>query len=560
MNIRGLSRGAMSAAGLIVVVLLTGCQEFNPLSRNDFVVHQPSERLRRLDSINLAERSRVSGQSIEEAIVERGSNWAPQLAMREGRAELTLAEARAAAIANNLDLQVALYDPTIADTRINEERARFEAVLTMSARRSRTDTPTASQLAGSKVTSDDLDFGVRVPLRTGGTVNVNLPLNELETNNPFSTLNPANTADMSFSISQPLLRNAGNRVNTHGIRVATYSAEIAQARTKLEAIRILANVDRVYWNLYAARKELEARQQEYELAAAQLERAQRLVRAGEAPQIEVLRAESGIAQRIEGILVASNEVRRRERELKRIMNREDLGVSTAVELIAITEPTPQQLDLDGEELAQFAMTTRMEMLELELQLAIDASTIDFERNQALPLFTLDYRYNINGLGGNFGNAFDQLASKDFEDWSLGVSAEIPLGNEAAKSRVHRALLERVQRLSTRSAREKQITQEVIDAVENLETTWQRILAARQASVLAGRTLEAEQRQFEVGLRTSTDVLDAATALRNAQLAEIRALADYQIAQVDVAFATGTLLGHNQIEWSPLDIATETAGE
>lgn len=554
MDMRARVRGAIGVTSLLaVLVTATGCQEFNPLSRNDFVVHQPAERLRRLDPINLAERNLGPAQSVDDAVAARGNDWSLPMAVREGRAEIALAEARAAAIANNLDLRVALYDPTIAETRVDEERARFEALLTMSARRTRTDTPTASQLAGSKVTSDDFDLGVRLPLRTGGTVSVNLPLNELETNNPFSTLNPANTADLSFSISQPLLRNAGNRVNTHGIRVASYNQEITEARTKLEAIRVLANVDRLYWNLYAARKELEARQQEYELAMAQLERAQRLVRAGEAPQIEVLRAESGVAQRMEGILVAANDVRRRQRELKLIMNRDDLAVSSDVELIPTSEPTPLLLDLDAPELVAFAMDHRMEMLELEIQLAIDASTIDFEKNQALPLFTLDYRYNINGLGGNFGNAFDLLATKDFEDWSLGVSAEIPLGNEAAKSRVHRALLERVQRLSTRIARERQITQEVIDAVEALETTWQRILAARQASILAGRTLQAEQRQFDVGLRTSTDVLDAATALRNAQLAEIRALADYQIAQVDVAFATGTLLGHDQVQWQPLDL-------
>jgi len=61
-------------------------------------------------------------------------------------------------------------------------------------------------------------------------------------------------------------------------------------------------------------------------------------------------------------------------------------------------------------------------------------------------------------------------------------------------------------------------------------------------VLAARTLEGEQRQFEVGIRTSTDVLDAAAQLANAQSREVRALADWQIALVDLAFATGTTLG------------------
>lgn len=69
---------------------------------------------------------------------------------------------------------------------------------------------------------------------------------------------------------------------------------------------------------------------------------------------------------------------------------------------------------------------------------------------------------------------------------------------------------------------------------------------------AARTYEAEQRQFDAGSRTSTDVLDAAARLADAQSSEIRAIADYQIAQVDLAFATGTVLGQGQVEFSPLD--------
>ena len=51
-----------------------------------------------------------------------------------------------------------------------------------------------------------------------------------------------------------------------------------------------------------------------------------------------------------------------------------------------------------------------------------------------------------------------------------------------------------------------------------------------------------------GFRTSTDVLDAASRLADAQSREVRSLADYQIALIDIAFATGTLLGHSRIRF------------
>ena len=113
--------------------------------------------------------------------------------------------------------------------------------------------------------------------------------------------------------------------------------------------------------------------------------------------------------------------------------------------------------------------------------------------------------------------------------------------------MRRAILERNQRLSTRDLRRLAIQQEVYDAVDQLNQNWQRILAARNEAILAGRTYKAELRQFELGVRTSTDVLDVADRLAQAQSREVEALADYEISRVDIAFATGTLLGHGRVQ-------------
>ena len=284
----------------------------------------------------------------------------------------------------------------------------------------------------------------------------------------------------------------------------------------------------------------------------QLQLAQRKANAGEVPEIEVIRAESGVASSLEGILVAETILLRRRRNLKRILNRADLPLQSPTAFVLTSDPDPVYLDLDPVALGEYAIQNRMEMLELELRLAIDASNIDFEKNAALPLFTLDYSYNINGLTNSYGNAFDQVSDRGFTGWSLGVTGEIPIGNEAAKARVHRAILIRLQRLATTDQRRLAILQEVYDAVDLLNQEWQRILAARQAVILAARTLEGERRQFEVGIRTSTDVLDAAARLADAQSSEVRALTDYELARVDIAFGTGTLLGFDRVHWEPTD--------
>jgi len=540
-----------------LVPSLTGCATL--FNRDDHATYRtPPERLYEIESVRLQELSQSEPVTLEEAAAELAGKPVTVEETAE-KIELTLAEVRAAALANNLDLNVELVNPSIAGETVAEQEAEFEPLLFGSAKLERDETESTTvgaPVQRSRTTS--FEAGVQIPLRTGGTVAVSLPfgkfddqtLTSLPSRDAPRTIDPVYTAGIQFSISQPLLRGAGVRANTHYIRLAKYEKDIADARTRLEAIRILSNADAAYWILYAARRELRVRQEQYELALQQLQQAQRRVAAGAAPEIEIMRAESGVARRLESIIIADTEVRRRERDLKRIMNREGLAMDSPTSLVPVTEPNPISLDLDAAALADYAVANRMEMLELELQLAIDATSVDFERNATLPQLKLDYTYSTEGLGGSYNDALRESTGTSFADYSVGLTAEIPLGNRAAKARLRRAMLQRLQNLASRDQRELAIRQEVYDALDQLEENWQRILAARQETILAGRTYEAEKRQFEVGLRTSTDVLDAAARLGDGQSREIRALAAYEIAQVNIAFATGTLLGESRLIWNP----------
>ena len=537
------------------IIAVAGCK--SPLfSQKDYLTRPVTpEELREIQAVDVKEHSQAPPQSVEEGAAQVIERALEKPSAAESM-DIALADVRVAAMQNNLDLAVEVYTPTIVGLDVNVEEARFESVFFGSARHTTVDSPPIVGTEGSQSDINDYSVGLDVPLRTGGSARIEVPFNDVETNNPFALLNPAYQSDVRFSISQPLLRNAGVNVNTHFIRVARYNALAADARTKLEAIRILADADRVYWGLYAARRVLEVRQQQYELAYTQLEQARRRVNAGDAASIEVTRAESGVASSLQNIIIAQTEIRRRQRDLKRIMHRADLPIDGPTQLFTATEPNPVRLTLEPGRLVENALANRMEMLELELQLAADASAVDFQRNQKLPLITLDYSYAVNGIGSSYNRSFDQLPDIRFADWSVGVRADIPIGNEAAEARYHQAVLQRLQRLATKEQRRTSISQEVLDALDLLDQNWQRILAARLESMLAGRTYDAEKRQFEVGLRTSTDVQDALADLADAQSREVRSLADYQISLVDLAFATGTLLGHDRVTWEPAKLPAD----
>ena len=104
----------------------------------------------------------------------------------------------------------------------------------------------------------------------------------------------------------------------------------------------------------------------------------------------------------------------------------------------------------------------------------------------------------------------------------------------------------MQRLTTKTLQTLTVKREIHDALDKVEQNWQRIIAARQQVLVAGINYEAELKQFNEGLRTMTEVLETLTRLGEAQLKEIRAISDYQVSLVDMAYATGTVLGHGQI--------------
>lgn len=522
------------------LISLTGCGQFSG-NEDSYKVKIAPEEFRQIETLELQK-----AEDEEEGRVDVNEAPAKEL-------ELTLEQCRALTLENNLDLKVQLISPAIAAEKVSEQEAQFEAAFFSNMGYGKTDTPVASTLdiAGSKLDYSYADLGVRVPLQTGGTVTFDLADNRTKTDSLFSIFNPSYGSDLSVSISQPLLRGAGHRANTYAIRIAEYEQQISDARTKLEIIRAIAAVDRVYWRLYAARRELEVRKKQYDLAQALFEQANRFVAAGDKSQVEVVRTEAGVAQRLEAIIVSENNLRDRQRELKRTLHKTGLEMQTPTVLVPATEPDPIRYQFEKERLVTTAMDNRMEMLELELQIAEDVATVDYMHSQSLPLVTMDYTYNINGLGPTRDDSFDLLFDNRFEDHRFGLQLVVPLGNEAGKSRLRQALYQRRQRLASRDSRAETVELEVLNAIDQLEANWQRVLASRQRTILDGRLFEAEKRQFELGLGTSTDVLQAQTDFADAQSAEILALSEYQIALVDLAYATGTLLGAAKVRWEPI---------
>ncbi|MEM9166404.1 MAG: TolC family protein [Planctomycetota bacterium] len=513
---------------------LMGCANPLAISTSDFA-RVPEDRIATIRSL------KIEPAGVDDSNTVDGDLPSTILGSSEVT-ELSLDAVRRHALENNLDLRAAAFDSEIAQQAVDEEIARFDSVFRIDASYSETDTPTSSTLNNAQADQVFVQPALIQPLLTGGSVELSLPLTRSSTNNQFTTLDPAFESDFVVRLTQPLLRGGGRERATANVRIAGIERAVAEVRTRAAVTTTLSGVDRTYWELWASRRQLELRIEEFEVARDVLAQAERLVEAGAAAEIEVIRAQAGVSDLLSGILQIEQIVLRRQRELKRAMNLGSLRVSDESIVVPTTDPSPAPLDLDRDALLDVAAETRSELLELELQLIADATRIDAAENDRLPQLDLTASYRRNGLGDGFDSSIEQLYQDDFSEYSVGVTASIPIGNRAADARLRRATLQRLSRIATRDAREQTIEQDVLDAVERIRSDWQRIIAGRQSVTLNARSLAAEQRQFQEGLSNSVDVLQAAGRLAAARAEEIRAVADYELARIALAEATGTVVG------------------
>jgi outer membrane protein len=494
-------------------------------------------KLDHIDMVRLEDLSESEPVSVEQA-TQQLTDQIMDPNTDPNEIELTLQQVRAATLTNNLGLKLELLSPKIAQTGVDEERAKFEAVFYGSTGAGRNE----AVGSGTVSRSSDVELGLSKPLPFGGALDVGLPMSDSD------SAGSAGVAQAGASVSyvQSLLRGAGTALNTQSIRIALMQSQIVDASTKARAIYLLANADIAYWRLFAARRDLEVRREQYALALNQYRNAEKKVASGKSPRIEIVRAKAGLAGGLEGVISAENALESQERELRRIMNRPDLPVNARVHIIPKSQPNPLGLDLNEEALIEAALAHRTDMIQIEQELAIDELDLQRARNSTLPDLSLSVGYGVRNQGNSYSHSVSRFRDKGYENVSVGLSAVIPVGNQAAQARLRRTRLYRIQDQTRRAELKQYIQQDVAEAVSNLQRNWRSILAAAQGVEAARRDYEVEESQFQLGMSTSTDVLFASSRLTNAQLGQIRAFAQYEIAQVYLARATGTLLGYGRV--------------
>lgn len=466
---------------------------------------------------------------------------------------MTLDDVRASALTNNLTLQVDRISAGIAEELATAEAWKFEPLLAAAI------TYTQGRDTNRDAARTTLfEPSISIPTHLGGSVVLSYPHSVYDSDKIVASIpgmpplreGQTITTGPKIALRQPLLRLGGLKVTYASVENAGLRARQADARTKLSAIRVLALAEQTYWRYYASYEALRIQLEKYERAKDQLRFAKRLVEEGARTKVEVTRAEAGVAREFDGVILAELQRRQGERALKRIVNLKEAPVGSTVVVQPATGPGPLQLQFDREALMRLAFEKRMDLFENELQVAIDENNADVAWNLALPGVGFEFNYYFAGSRPSFDDAVSDAFSKSSDVYSAGLFIDLPLLLDRAGWARHRqALLSLKQTRAFRRDLELAVSEEVLNAVDSVELSWQRVLATRQSLALAAEAYEAEKVQFGYGSITTTELLFQLDAYAAAKLAFMRAQSDYQNALVDLAFATGTILNETGVVWT-----------
>ncbi|MBN1939525.1 MAG: TolC family protein [Candidatus Aminicenantes bacterium] len=498
-------------------------------------------------------------------IIIIGSLWSPISAAERKVLTLTLDEAIARALKNNLDIAVQAFNPELAAGQLIKAREAFLPQFALTFGSDHSENPSYWWLQGEGTSIDKLNnysASVSETIPTGGSLSLSLQNYRSETNQSFQLINPRFGTTLSFRFTQPLLRNFGLKIARRQVIAARTNLEIADVELQGTVMETIYLVQEAYWNLVYAVDSLQVKRQSLELGRDLLAKNRKEVEFGQMAPIEILNAEATVAQREADLIQAEALVTRSQEVLKSILNFGTEDGGRDLRLDPSDRPAYQSVSLNPDEALESALGNRPDLQALAKNLDNKTLNLEVARNQMLPSLDFEFSYGSPGISGDrlmylnddpflgviigkvpgsAGDSFRDAFKFLYNNWTIGLSLSFPLASALSRADVAYARTDLAQSQTRLKNLRKKAELEVGDALREVESNAKRIEAYRLARELAEKSLEAEQKKQAVGMSTNYFVLDFQDRLANARLLELRSKIDYILSVERLEKATGTSL-------------------
>jgi len=504
-------------------------------------------------------------------LAEEGKSGQPELKVEGNKAALSLKSLTILALKNNLDIAVESYNPQSRAEDIVSAWAPFDTTLKTQYKKDRSVTQTGTVLAGAtdlKQENYTYDLSLTKKFLTGTETSFTYTMKESKSNATFASFYPQYNANWLLSLTQPLLKDFGLKVQESQIRIASLNKNISDEQFKQKVIDILNSVQTNYWNLFFRIKDLEAKERSLERAKDFLKNTKLRIQAGTLAPIEIYQAEAEVATREQQVIVAKFAVKTTEDLLKKALNIYEKEEYLNLEIVPAEEPKTNLEAPPFPDTYKIAIEKRPDYLQAKTDIEAKNIQIKYTKNQLFPRLDIIASVGTSGLSGqpqplpefmggtgeaatspytgSAKDAFAHLDDGDFYTYTIGLKLEFPLENHSAKSQFSKAKIEAAKSLTSLKSLENTIINEVKQAIRDVGTFKELIRATQSSLKSAQEKLNAEQKKYDVGLSTIFDLLQYQSDLATAESNYAQAMAEYNKSLSNLAKVKGTLLEENNL--------------
>ena len=378
-------------------------------------------------------------------------------------------------------------------------------------------------------------------------------------NSPNNTLNPLLYSNMQFILSQQLLAGFGTGPNLRYLRIAKTNQKISDIAFKAQVIATVTQICDIYWDLVNAYDTEQVGERSVAFATETLDTSRKQLALQAIPEMDVLKAQSELAQRQQDLTVARTNLELQELYMKNAITRsfddpilEEMSVVPTDHLAAQIQPDTRPVQQSITD----ALKNRTELQESALDLSNRELSRKTARNALLPQLNVYGFYSGTGNGGTpnpaftggtvtapccWGGTIENALNNSSPEYQVGFQLQMPLRNRVAKADQYRTELEYRQSQVYAEELKKNIVIEVRNARYAVEQGASRVDAAQQARDLAQRTLNIMQQEQKLGAGSNQQTLSAEHDLSVAESALVTAQTAYEKARIELKRATGSVL-------------------
>lgn len=494
----------------------------------------------------------------------------------DGKLELSLKHFLELVMANNTDIQLQLISLEIPRNNIlaafgvwdPRALASFATTRSTTVPTNATTAQNAASLTKSLNQPYNLQYSQTIP--TGMSYTASFSGTKNSQTNSYNNYNPSLTANMRFSLTQPLIQNRGAYVNRIPLMLAQSSYRIAEFSLRQQLLNLVNTAETAYWNVISARENVRVAESGRNNASEFLKYMQKQLELGALSPLDIYNPEQSLANAELSVSQAKFALAQAEDALRH-QTGADLDPEIRKLPISLTESVDlgpaDSMPVDREQAVAKALANHPAMKQALQRLDSDDLGIHSAKNGLLPNLSFSMYYQSNGTGGMYNpgfstitgagtistvipggiaDALDQMFGFGYPAYYAALTLNLPIKNRAASATMATATVQKRTDMLNLRNQEQAVRLNILNGVTKLEGAIEQLKLAKTAMDFAQKNLDAENTKFQLGTEINQNVINAQNVLVQAESAVVTNQIGVRLNLLNLLTQTGELLDERGI--------------